>query len=569
MELTQKKTKDTTVESFFPLAAQEGVNLAWDRFETQVPECGFCESGLSCRDCLQGPCISHPFKGDMNKFGVCGKDKDTFAAHTLLRLAVKGSMSYLDQAFTMTEDLAGKMLKSKDSDQAEKLVNQIQGLFQSVPEACFADFSQALLKVWDTAGIRPEGISRDLIKGAQKLEGGAHSIDQAMLWVFKCALLGGLTEKLLSGLKQAAYETSSPSPVGINLGVLEKEKPNIVIHGFIPPALKAGIAAAAASQGVAVSGVCTEALQPPHVFPQVTNQGSQEIPILTGAVDLIVAGDQGVNPSLQEIARQWQVPVISTETLQKSDPEAAAAKIVADAQRSFETRSAYTRNIPGEKETAQMGFMARTLAVDSIAKALDSKSIKGAVLLSGGNNVKYSQDNELLAMVDEFLKEDILVLAEGQASITLAKYGFLNPKAESQAGTGLKSLLTELGSDVPQVIDISLYGVTQFFLDLEKAAGKSLKELPVRAAFCEANNSKEAVMALCLVAMGVCTYFWPSLPVTGSQSVVKFLNETCAETFGARLHVISRKISGQVKAKTISKELIDGKALSMSGKEWR
>jgi carbon-monoxide dehydrogenase catalytic subunit len=569
MELTQKKTKDTTVESFFPLAAQEGVNLAWDRFETQVPECGFCESGLSCRDCLQGPCISHPFKGDMNKAGVCGKDKETFAAHTLLRLAVKGSMGYLDQAFTLAEDLADKKLAAQNSDAADTLVKQIQELSLGVPEACFADFPQSMLKAWDTAGIRPEGVARDLIKASQKLEGGAHSTEQAMLWVLKCALLGGLTEKLLSGLRQAAYESAAVSSVGVNLGVLEKDKPNIVIHGFVPPSLKAGIAAAAASQGVAVSGVCTEALQPPHVFPQATNQGSQEIPVLTGAVDLIVAGDQGVNPSLQEIARQWQVPVISTETLQKTDPEAAAAKIVADAQRSYETRVGYTRNVPAVKETGQMGFTAKTLAVDAIAKALDSKGIKGVVLLAGGNNVKYSQDNELLALVNECLKDDILVLAEGQASVTLAKYGFLNPGNASKAAGGLQSLLSELGSDVPPVIDISLYGVTQFFLDLEKAAGKGLKDLPVRTCFCEANGTKEAVMALWLVAMGVCTYFWPSLPVTGSQSVVAFLNETCAETFGARLHVISRKISAEVKAQSISKELLDGKALSMSGKEWR
>ena len=102
MEFIQKKTADQAVEHFLLKAAEEGISLAWDRFETQLPECGFCEAGLSCRDCLQGPCISHPFR-DSNKAGVCGKDKDLLAAQSLLRLAVKGSMAILDQVHDFVE----------------------------------------------------------------------------------------------------------------------------------------------------------------------------------------------------------------------------------------------------------------------------------------------------------------------------------------------------------------------------------------------------------------------------------------------------------------------------------
>lgn len=569
MDLIQKKTKDTTVESFISLAAQEGIDLAWDRFETQVPECGFCESGLSCRDCLQGPCISHPFKGDISKTGVCGKDKDTFAAHSLLRLVLKGSMGYLDQVATLAEEVAHKKLIPENRDLAEQLVKQIQALYSSVPENCFNGFSPDVLKTWEKAGVRPEGVTRDLFKASQKLEGGAHTPQSSLLWVLKCALLGCLADKLGTDLKQSIFGPAQTQTVEVNLGVLQKEKPNIVIHGSISPALKLQILASAAKEGVSVCGVCTDPLQGQQVVPQASNQGSQEIPILTGAVDLIVAGDQNVNFSLLEIARKWQVPVVSTETIIQTEPEAAGAKIVADAKRSFETRIGFTRNIPQEKVSALFGFTAETIAVDKIASALTDKTIKGLVLLAGGNNVKYSQDNEFLAMAEEFLNEDILVLSEGQASVTLAKYGFLNPDAEVETGKGIKSLRKMLGTKTPAVIDLSSYGLTQFLMDLEMAAGKGVKELPVRACFCEANGSMETVMALGLVAMGVCTYFWPNLPVTGSQKTVDFLDRYCAETFGARLHVISRRMNGPVKAKTISQELSDGKPLSMSGKEWR
>lgn len=569
MDLIQKKTKDNTIETFISLAAEEGIDLVWDRFEAQVPECGFCESGLSCRDCLQGPCISHPFKGDMSKIGVCGKDKDVLAAHSLLRLAIKGSMGYLDQAATLVDEVEQGMLSPENKDQAKQLVKKVQGLYSNIPESCFEGLSPNILEAWDKTGVRPEGVARDLFKASQKLEGGMHSPQSSFLWVIKCALLGCLADKLTTDLKQAVFGPASTTPVEVNLGVLEKEKPNIVVYGSISPALQRGIAAMAVKEGVQVSGVCGDPVQGSQTMPQVTNQGSQEIPLLTGAVDLIVAGDQGVSPSLQEIARKWQVPVISTETLIKIDPAQTAAKIVADAKRSYETRIGFTRNIPSDKESALMGYSDKSLDVGKIASALNKKTVKGIVLLAGGNNVKYSQDNELLTMADKFLKEDILVLSQGQASVTLAKYGYLNPKGQAETGEGVKSLRGELGAETPAVLDLNCFGISQFLNALENAAGKRLKELPIRACFCEANGTKEVVQALSLVSMGVCTYFWPNLPVTGSELAVKFLDEFCADSFGARLHVITRRITAPVKAQAISKEILDGKPLSMSGKEWR
>ncbi|MDP1992823.1 MAG: hypothetical protein Q8K00_17565, partial [Syntrophales bacterium] len=113
MEFIQKKTADHAVEHFLSKAADKGTKLAWDRFEGQLPECGFCESGLSCRDCLQGPCISHPFR-DVNKLGVCGKDKDILAVQTLLKLVIKGVMASLDQIGDMATGISSGTIKPKD-----------------------------------------------------------------------------------------------------------------------------------------------------------------------------------------------------------------------------------------------------------------------------------------------------------------------------------------------------------------------------------------------------------------------------------------------------------------------
>jgi len=117
MEFIQRKTADRAVNHFLLKAADQEFTVTWDRFEAQLPECGFCESGLSCRDCLQGPCISHPFRG-RSKVGICGKEKDVLAAQSLLRLVLKGTMSYLDQLNDFVNGVQGGAIEPSDKKQA-------------------------------------------------------------------------------------------------------------------------------------------------------------------------------------------------------------------------------------------------------------------------------------------------------------------------------------------------------------------------------------------------------------------------------------------------------------------
>jgi len=68
------------------------------------------------------------------------------------------------------------------------------------------------------------------------------------------------------------------------------------------------------------------------------------------------------------------------------------------------------------------------------------------------------------------------------------------------------------------------------------------------------------------VAMGVSTYFWPCLPVTGSAGTQQALSDFCGQKFGAGLHVITQKIDARTKAGLFLKT-IEAPA-SMSGKSW-
>ena len=206
-----------------------------------------------------------------------------------------------------------------------------------------------------------------------------------------------------------------------------------------------------------------------------------------------------------------------------------------------------------------MGFSAKNLDAKKVADGLNSRKIKGVVLLAGCNNVKFTQDNELVSLARELLKEDVLCISEGCASVGLAKYGLLNPKQrDTLCGKGLSALLSSIDKSLPAVVDLGSCenaGVTEFLLALSSAAKKPLKELPIVASFPEANRTKAVARAAWTVAMGVPTYFWPFLPVTGSPKTIDLLGKFCEEKFGARLHVVTQKMGWKEKAELVKKSM--------------
>ncbi len=564
MEFIQRKTADRAVNHFLLKAADQEITVAWDRFEGQLPECGFCESGLSCRDCLQGPCISHPFK-NQSKLGVCGKDKDILAAQSLLRLVLKGTMSYLDQLNDFAGGVQAGTVEPADKAQAEQALKAIADLMHTGNSEVVDEFPAALVKSWKTAGIAPQGIANDIFKASQRLEGGISDMEETLLWSFKTALLGCMADRLQNRLKAAVFGDTTVSELEVNLGILKKDVPTILFYGPVSPLLKHKVAKAAEEKNVSVMGVCTDPLLPPYRFFPVTTYVSQEIPLMTGAVDLIVTGNQFVNPSLAEVAKDWKVTVVPTDGLKQSpDPDAFAQKIVEQAEHAYEMRQSITRDVPMVKESAVMGYSAADVDIKKIVQALETGKIKGIAILAGSNNVKYTQDEVLVTIAKRLLASDILCISEGEASVSLAKYRLLDPaRRDKDCGAGVNELLAALGDNLPSVID---WRLTDFLLALAAAGDKALSDYPICAYFPEANRSAEVTKAMWTVAMGVSTYFWPCLPVTGSAKTQQALEDFCRDKFGASLHVVTQKIDARTKAELFLKT-IDAPE-SMSGKSW-
>ena len=286
---------------------------------------------------------------------------------------------------------------------------------------------------------------------------------------------------------------------------------------------------------------------------------------MTGTVDLIVTGHQFVNPSLAEVAKDWKVALVPADGLEDhGDLDTFARQIVEQAGNTFEIRQNIPKDLPMVKEPAVMGFSTAEVDVKKIAAALEGGKINGVAILAGSNNVKYTQDEILATVAKEFLSNGILCISDGEASVSLAKYRLLDPaRKKKDCSQGLADLLASLGDNVPAVMDWSM---TDFLVALSGAAEKSLSDYPICAYFPEASRTVEVTKAIWTVAMGVSTYFWPCLPVTGSPRAQEALSGFCQEKFGASLHVISQKIDARTKAGYFLKSIKAPAVLS--GKAW-
>src|SRR5665811_953344 len=169
-------------------AERDGVETVWDRFETQQPACGFCETGLSCRICAMGPCRIDPF-GEGPQRGVCGADADIMVARNLARMIAAGAASHSDHGRDLVETLAAVAKGNaegygvEDSEKLRKVAaeygvdvdgdddRQIAGALAYAMEEDYGMRKRALQYVerapekrrgvWDELGITPRGIDRE------------------------------------------------------------------------------------------------------------------------------------------------------------------------------------------------------------------------------------------------------------------------------------------------------------------------------------------------------------------------------------------------------------------------
>ena len=587
-------------------AKKEGVKTAWDRYEDQLPQCGFGETGLCCRHCLQGPCRIDPFGVTGPKFGICGVNADVIVARGLARSIAGGTASHSAHA----KHLAHTMLKLSRGQAPDyaiqdeekfaavldrvgierdgKSVNELAG---KLAELALDEFSEredppvwlkstitpARMELFEKYGLIPNGLDSGVAEVMHRTTNGVDAdAVNILLGAIKCAVGDYTGMFLATDLSDILFGTPTPVMAQANLGTLKENAVNVAIHGHNPVLSEIIVAqaefmredavAAGAAEGINLVGICCTGLEVMmrHGIPSATNSLSQELAVLTGALDACVVDYQCIMPSLPfvdgyhtEIITTMPIAKITGATHVEFREENAGEKareILGLAIEAFKKRDPERVDIPPVVNDAMAGLSAesiiKVLALlnpdDPLQPLIDNivnGNIQGVCLFAGCNDVKVTQDKMFVDLVKKLAAEDVLILCTGCAAGSFARHGLLTSAAtEKYAGPGLKAVLTALGQAAGLGGPLPLALHTGSCVDNTRAAsiataianklGVDVSQLPVIATAPEAAMEKAVSIGTWAVAMGLPTHVGVVPPVTGSPLVVEVLTKTAKELLG-------------------------------------
>lgn len=583
------------------------IDTVWDRYEKQQPQCGFGETGLCCRHCLQGPCRIDPFGATGPKVGICGASADTIVARGLARNIAAGTSSHSAHAKHLAHTLLkwsrdqapdygikdpGKLHSvcqrvgiSLEGKSDKQLANELAKLaleeFSEREEAPIwlkTTITPARYKKFEELGTIPLGLDSVVAEIMHRTTNGVDADPiNILLASIKCAVADYSGMYMGTDLSDILFGTPTPVFSSANLGTLKVNAINVAVHGHNPVLSEVMVAealkmadeakAAGASEGFNLVGICCTGHEVimRHGIPYATNSLSQELAIVTGALDAAVVDYQCIMPSLPEVAKKFHTEIITTMPITKipgarhiefeeSNAGEKAREVLRVAIEAFKKRDPKKINIPNQKNNVIAGMSAESIikvlalidANDPLKPLIDNivnGNIKGVCLFAGCNDVKITQDKSYVALVKELAAKDILILCTGCAAGSFARHGLLTSEAtEKYAGPGLKAVLTALGNVAGLNAPLPLALHTGSCVDNSRAAsiataianrlGVDVSQLPVVATAPEAAMEKAVSIGTWAVAMGLPTHVGVIPPVTGSPLVVEVLTKTAKDLLG-------------------------------------
>jgi anaerobic carbon-monoxide dehydrogenase catalytic subunit len=598
LQKTQERTIDSASQKMLLKAKKEGIETAWDRYENQLPQCSFGQLGVCCRNCNMGPCRIDPF-GEGAQKGICGATADIMVARNLLRTIAAGAAAHSDHARDavltfkkMSEGEAGSY-KIKDEAKLLSLASEY-GIFieGKKPEKIALELADILLlefgkqegsllytkrapgsrlKIWTELGIVPRGIDREIVECMHRTHMG---VDNNATHILLQGLRTGLSDgwggsMIATDIQDVLFGTPQPKMSTVNLGVLAKDKVNVIVHGHEPILSEMIVEAAEdpellelamdkGASGINVAGICctgNETLMR-HGTPIAGNFLQQELAVVTGAVEAIVVDVQCIMPSLGELTGCYHTKFISTSPkadfpntirieFHEEKAYETAKEIIRTAVENFPNRNNQKVNIPEEKRECMIGFSAEAIlnalggTPDPLIEAIKNGAIRGIGAVVGCNNVKITHNFGHVSLVKELIKNNILVVTTGCNAIACAEAGLLVPEASEFAGDGLKAVCKALG--IPPVLHMgSCVDISRILVlasVLANRLGVDISDLPAAGAAPEWMSEKAVSIGAYVVSSGVFTVLGTIPPVLGSPEVAALLTRDLNEVIGARFAV--------------------------------
>ncbi len=581
---------DPASQDMLDVCQRAGLETAWDRYEKQQPQCGFGELGLCCRNCNMGPCRIDPFGEGATK-GVCGATADIIVARNLLRSIAAGAAAHSDHArdvaHTFREVVYGRAGSYSIKDQAK--MQRLMKEYDVQTEIALADSIMAEFgkqdgpiqftrrapakrqQLWEKLGIEPRGIDREIVECMHRTHMGVdNDYVNLILHGLRTSLADGWGGSMIATeLQDVLFGTPTPTFSEANLGVLEPNKVNVIVHGHEPLLSEMIVAAAADPEivelakkqgalGINVAGMCctgNEVLMR-HGVPVAGNFLQQELAVATGAVDAMVVDVQCVMPALGALAGCFHTLFISTSPkarfpgavhmeFHEETALQTARAIVLEAVKNYRNRNSARVHIPKEKSKCMVGFSVETIVgalggtLDPLLGAIKSGAIRGIGAVVGCNNPKVVQDYGHINLVKELIKNDVLVVNTGCNAQACAKAGLLLPEAADMAGEGLKGVCKALG--IPPVLHMgSCVDISRILVAaaaIANALGVDISDLPAAGAAPEWMSEKAVAIGAYVVGSGVFTVLGTVPAVLGSSAVAGLLTSGAKDVVGATFAV--------------------------------
>ena len=361
------------------------------------------------------------------------------------------------------------------------------------------------------------------------------------------------------------FGTPKPIDTEADLGVMNAENVNIVVHGHDPslsemiceyaddPEMIA-YAKEMGAKGITISGVCctSNEVAMRRGIPMAGNFLQQENVVLTGACEAIVVDVQCIFPALGPLSKCFHTKFVTTSPIaQMPDadfirfrPENAAENakaIVKMAIENFKNRKPELVHIPTNKQKATVGYSFEAIVkqLDTVANSqvdefgttkpliecITSGVLRGAVAMVGCNNPKIRPDSAHIELMKKLIANDIIIVASGCSAQAAAKAGLMDKRAKDLCGAGLKRVC-EL-ADIPPVLHMgSCVDISRMMVlvaELAKDSGLNISQLPVVGCAPEWMSEKAVSIGNYVVATGLDTFLGVDPYVSGSDKVAELL----------------------------------------------
>ena len=588
--LTSVEEMEAATNSLLENGKKVGADSWQQRVKNQTPHCGFGESGTCCRICSMGPCRITP----KAPRGICGCDVHGIVGRNFLRFTAGGSATHSDHGreimHTLYQAKEGGNYQVKDPEKLLRIAKEwgvetegkdIYDLAHEMAEIGLLEYgkpfgTQRFLKrapehtqkLWHDAGIEPRAIDREVATALHMTHMGNSSLPEALVrQALRCGLSDGWGGSMMgTEFSDVMFGTPRPIDTTANIGVMEKDNVNIVVHGHDPSLSEMIVywandpemiayAKSMGAKGITISGVCCTANEVAmrHGIPMAGNFLSQENVVLTGACEAIVVDVQCIFPALGPLSKCFHTKFITTspicrmpdsEFIQFSAENAGenAKAIVKMAIENFKNRDQSLVNIPNQVQKTRVGY-----SVEAIVKVLDgvansqvdefgttkpllecvtSGVLRGAVAMVGCNNPKVRPDTAHIELMKKLLENDIIVIVSGCSAQAAAKAGLMDPvQAKEYCGAGLKRVC-EL-ANIPPVLHMgSCVDISRMLIlaaELAKDSGLKISQLPVVGCAPEWMSEKAVSIGNYVVATGLDTFLGVDPYVKGSSEMVNWL----------------------------------------------